>query len=112
MNWVELLGIVLSTIVAFTTLSAATLRWVLDRHDTTAREAGQKFGQLEGDFKGLERELLELKAELPKEYVRREDWIRFSGTLDAKMDAMEENRRRDNVDMRRALDELKDRIHA
>lgn len=34
----------------------------------------------------IEHEMLRLRAELPSEYVRREDWIRFSGTIDSKLD--------------------------
>lgn len=36
----------------------------------------------------LERELLLFKAELPREYVRRDDFIRAIGTIEAKMDNM------------------------
>jgi hypothetical protein len=32
--------------------------------------------------------LLKLRAELPNEYVRREDWIRFSAVLEMKLDAV------------------------
>jgi hypothetical protein len=46
-----------------------------------------------GRFEKLEHELFELRAVLPLEYVRREDWIRFSGTLDAKLDGMREEMR-------------------
>ncbi len=42
---------------------------------------------------------------LPLEYVRREDWIRFSGTLDAKLDAMRE-------EMREQIAEVKERLYA
>ena len=34
----------------------------------------------------MEKDLLKLQAELPREYVRREDWIRFSSSIDAKLD--------------------------
>jgi hypothetical protein len=34
----------------------------------------------------VEREHLRLQVALPNEYVRREDWIRFSGTIDTKLD--------------------------
>lgn len=40
--------------------------------------------------RNTERELLKLKAELPNEYVRREDWIRFSGSIDTKLDRLRE----------------------
>jgi hypothetical protein len=49
--------------------------------------------------------LFELRASMPLEYVRREDWIRFSGSLDAKLDAMRE-------EMREEIAEVKDRLYA
>lgn len=36
----------------------------------------------------LERELLELKAELPREYVRREDYVQAVATIMTKIDSM------------------------
>lgn len=45
----------------------------------------------QGDvIQGFERDLLTLKAELPDKYVRREDWIRFAATIDAKLDGLRE----------------------
>lgn len=36
----------------------------------------------------LERELMQLRAELPRDYVRRDDYIRALGTIEAKIDNM------------------------
>lgn len=33
-------------------------------------------------------ELRDLQVTLPRDYVRREDWIRFGGAIDAKLDAI------------------------
>lgn len=41
-------------------------------------------------WKKIERDLMELKIELPRQYVQREDWIRWSGVLDSKMDRFSE----------------------
>jgi hypothetical protein len=41
-----------------------------------------------GEWTRLERSLLELKAELPVNYVRREDYVRGQSVLEAKMDAL------------------------
>jgi hypothetical protein len=51
----------------------------------------------------VERQMMRLKAQLPLEYVRREDWIRFSSTLDAKLDAM-------RTELRAEMTELKERL--
>jgi hypothetical protein len=64
-------------------------------------EAGKhwdtKFASLESSagrdadkYAQLERDLLNLKADLPERYVRREDWIRFAAVIDAKQDALSE----------------------
>ena len=60
---------------------------------TLAREADA--------WRRVERELLVLQAELPNQYVRRDDWIRFGGTIDNKMDTLH-----------RKIDELKEVVHA
>ncbi len=67
------------------------------RRSTSAR--------LEPGRRDLENAIIELRVNLPLEYVRREDWIRFSGTLDAKLDAMRE-------EMRVQIAEVKERLYA
>lgn len=54
-----------------------------------------KFSNLEGAAKDeagqwlrIERELLDLKAELPLQYVRREDYIRGQSVIEAKLDGL------------------------
>jgi chromosome segregation ATPase len=51
-----------------------------DMRDSIARE--------QETTQRLERELLQFKAELPREYVRREDFIRAVGTIETKIDNM------------------------
>ena len=41
-----------------------------------------------GEFRSLQAELKELQITLPKDYVRREDWIRFGAGIDAKIDRL------------------------
>ena len=76
------------TMVAVTFMAAnlGALKWLLDRHYDGVRRESSHWDE-------IERGLYELRASLPLEYVRREDWIRFSGTLDAKLDAMREEMR-------------------
>lgn len=55
------------------------------------RRIQERFGQLAADAQGwrtVERELLELRAELPVRYVRREDYIRGQTVIEAKLDAI------------------------
>jgi chromosome segregation ATPase len=39
-------------------------------------------------FQDTQKDLIKLRQEISTDYVRREDWIRFSSTLEAKMDAL------------------------
>lgn len=48
----------------------------------------ERFGRLETEHHQLEREHMKLLAELPREYVRREDNIRFETVINAKLDAL------------------------
>lgn len=58
-----------------------TLNDTLQRHLDEERRMATQLGSLERDF-------LEWKAELPLNYVRREDYIRGQTVLEAKMDAL------------------------
>jgi hypothetical protein len=49
----------------------------------TIRQEGDGWRQVERDF-------LQLKMDLPNYYVRRDDWIRFGGSIDQKMDRIHE----------------------
>ncbi|MGD0117611.1 MAG: hypothetical protein ABSD30_06080 [Candidatus Binatus sp.] len=84
--------------IAFVAVNASTIQFLLKRRaEEHQREAGHV------DLLG--KQLIDLRVNLPLEYVRREDWIRFSGTLDAKLDAMRE-------EMREEIAEVKERLYA
>jgi hypothetical protein len=84
--------------IAFLAVNASTIQWLLKRRDEQhLRDSGR--------VDDLEKQIIELRVNLPLEYVRREDWIRFSGTLDAKLDAMRE-------EMREQIAEVKERLYA
>ncbi|MFZ0660071.1 MAG: hypothetical protein WAU33_00280 [Candidatus Binataceae bacterium] len=78
-------------------LNVGTVRWILERHQQAVLRDSARWSE-------IERGLYELRASLPLEYVRREDWIRFSATLDAKLDAMRE-------EMRQEIATLKERLY-
>ena len=93
--------------LAFVTLvglNLGAIRWLLTRNEA---ELGKRIDDIKregSEFSHmLERELLLLKAALPVDYVRREDWIRFSNTLEAKIDAMRAEVRAEIADLRTRL---------
>jgi hypothetical protein len=49
----------------------------------------------------VERDILRLRADLPLKYVRREDWIRFGNTLEAKIDMIRAEMREQLAELRR-----------
>jgi hypothetical protein len=90
--------------LAFVTLigiNLAALRWLLGQY---GREISTRLDLVSRDgtefSHGVERELLKLKAQLPVDYVRREDWIRFGNTLEAKLDALRAEVRADIAGLR------------
>ncbi len=52
------------------------------------RVSQEMFGRIEEEQRSLERTVLGLKADLPVNYVRREDHIRFETVINAKLDAV------------------------
>jgi hypothetical protein len=82
-------------------LNLGAIRWLLTRNE---QELGKRINEIKhggSDFShSIERDLMQLKATMPVEYVRREDWIRFSNTLEAKIDAMRAEVRAEIADLR------------
>ena len=97
MEWSSATGWV-GAFIAFLAVNASTIQWLLKRRDEQHLRDSERVDD-------LEKQIIELRVNLPLEYVRREDWIRFSGTLDAKLDAMRE-------EMREQIAEVKERLYA
>jgi len=103
MNW-DALATMAAALMAFIALNAGTLRWLFERHESVQTVQIASLKREGSDLSHeVERQMMKLKAQLPLEYVRREDWIRFSSTLDAKLDAM-------RAELRAEITALKDRI--
>lgn len=58
--------------------------------DQEKENSQKRMGVLEGDMRGLIGRVERMSIKLPLEYVRREDWIRFSTTIDTKLDRLAE----------------------
>ncbi len=96
MSW-EAVGTFLLVLVTLVGINVGTIKSMLDRHRSLSLREAERWQE-------IERGLFELRASLPLEYVRREDWIRFSGTLDAKLDALRE-------EMREEIGDVKERLY-
>jgi hypothetical protein len=100
MNWQAV-----AAIAAIAATNVAVLKWLFDRHDTVRHESGSQLTDLTTRIFEVEKSVLRLRADLPLEYVRREDWIRFGNTLEAKLDAL-------RAEFRAEMGELKGKIDA
>jgi hypothetical protein len=84
-------------LVTFVGINLAAVRAMFERHQRVVSRDAERWSQ-------MERAIYELRVLLPIEYVRREDWIRFSATLDAKMDGLRE-------EMREEIGPIKEKLY-
>ena len=97
MSW-EAVATFASVLVTFVGINLAAVRAMFERNQRLVHREDERWSQ-------LERAIYELRVLLPVEYVRREDWIRFSATLDAKMDGLRD-------EMREEIAPLKEKLYA
>ena len=75
------------TIVAGVNDSVATsIKLQTENFDKKFDELSAAMESNNVDHRKLEREFLEFKAVMPEKYVGRNDWIRYGGGIDAKVD--------------------------
>lgn len=91
---IEIIALLITVLLAWSGLLIGIIKTLLDRNQA---HIDKRFSTLEKaneeearDWQRIERELLELKADLPMEYVRREDAIRQEVVINAKLDALAE----------------------
>lgn len=75
---VGILAFVLGVLYALARMIVAQMKASMD----------SRFASLESTTAALEQEIEKFNRLLPLEYVRREDWIRFSTSIDAKLDRL------------------------
>lgn len=77
--------VIVTVLLAWSGLLVAVIGWLVNRMFDGMRE---EMSELKVANQAREREHMELRASLPLNYVQREDWIRFSVGLDAKLDTI------------------------
>ncbi len=75
-------------IAAWSLIIMAVLRFMLTRTFAGMEQRMAEIGRIAEKNQTLEREILEMKAELPISYVRREDFIRHEVAILAKLDRL------------------------
>lgn len=79
----------LSGVVAALGLWAAIVTWLVGRMiDGLRADLAQRLDGLEDKLRAVEADALKLRAELPLQYVRKEDAIRSESVIHAKLDAL------------------------
>jgi len=100
MSW-EAMGIFLTFFVALGALNLAAVGVLFKQHEFGDRARFEALQREGSDFShAIESELSNLKAELPTDYVRREDWIKFGALIDAKLETM-----------RREMESVRERLY-
>ncbi|MGA0610552.1 hypothetical protein [Caldimonas sp. KR1-144] len=95
----QLITLLITLLLAFFGAVAAAGKMLLDQ---TGRSLDERFTKLQDQldeiqeanreeakqWKRVERELMELKAELPQRFVMREDYVRGQSVVEAKLDGL------------------------
>jgi hypothetical protein len=84
----QLLSLALTVVLAFFGFVFAVWKLRDQRVGESVASLGKATSDAGQKASDTERELLRLKASLPLEYVRREDWIRNQTVIEAKLDAL------------------------
>lgn len=85
----EVIGLCLTLIGAFWGLAKMLLSQTQKQISDQFVEISNHLDKQEAADRRLEREMLELKAALPREYVRREDYVQQVAMILTKLDAMQ-----------------------
>lgn len=81
-------GLLLSFLGAAAALGKVLLGQVEKRLDARFNTLERAANDEAGEWRRVERELLELRADMPLNYVRREDYIRGQSVIEAKLDGL------------------------
>lgn len=91
----QLVGLLLSGLGALIAVMKFGVAQAQKHQDATHQQLIRRLDSIEqanhdgsDQWQRMEREMLQLKAELPLHYVRREDYIRGQSTIEAKLDVL------------------------
>ncbi len=111
----QLIGIIIPTFLFFMATNWGVIRWLANRlassltaqiaaTNTRIETLGLAIQSESNKIADVEKSLLRLQAELPKEYVRREDHIRYSAVIEAKLDSHAAALQNLSLNVQRVLD--------
>lgn len=79
---------IITLLLAFAGMLGAGIKLLLAGIETRLKRIEEQNKAESDGWKQLERELMELRADLPLQYVRREDYVRGQTIIEAKLDAL------------------------
>jgi len=98
------IGALLAVIGWLSMRMLASMRSEMQQTNTNVSQLAEDVRTESQNIVRVEKSLLELKADLPREYVRREDFIRYSAVIETKLDRQADNLVNMNINMQRLLD--------
>ena len=84
----QILGVVIPLLLAFLGFVAAVWKLISHLQAKEVKDAKDTGASALAKANEAEKDLLRLRAELPLDYVRREDWIRNQTVIEAKLDGL------------------------
>jgi hypothetical protein len=84
----QLITLLFAVVSAFWAIARLLMAQAQRNIDEKFRGIGEHMKGQDESSRRLERDLMELKAELPRDYVRREDYTQAIATIMTKIDAM------------------------
>lgn len=84
----EVIGLILGIMAAWTGILILTMKVLLKQSIKSLCLQIDELKNIPKEHIKLEKALLELKADLPLSYVRREDFIRFDTVINVKLDRL------------------------
>ncbi|HSW38577.1 MAG TPA: hypothetical protein VLL97_03705 [Acidobacteriota bacterium] len=86
-HW-QLLLLLIGLIAAWSGIILGVMRTIITKCVSDLEDKISDVGQIGKDYQRIEKALLELRAELPIQYVRREDQLRDSAVIYIKIDKL------------------------
>ena len=86
-HW-QIFGVLVSLLAGWSLIILQTIKTIVVRQFAGLEKRFVALEKIAEKQQCLERELLEMKANLPESYVRREDFIRYEVAINAKLDRL------------------------
>lgn len=88
----EAVGIAMTVLIALFTLLVGVIKWLLDRYADAIKSQielmSKQIAAQAGEVTRLDKEILKLRNEMVRDFISRDDHIRYETVINAKVDAI------------------------